>query len=286
MRKWLTVIGIALSMTLGGQQTRTRFVIGITLLGLNASCKDAPVFIGSVTPKSPAASAGIEPGDQLLAINGDAVQNLRDTAGRIVSTVPDPVVLTIRRSQSVRTISVSREKSELMWSRIGLRPLDDGFLVGTDYTDADIIEIRRLNTELDQVASRRDFVNIFPGHYPADKNLYYPGFELFVWDQGQQIHVGGIEDGPAKESGVRWGDRIVSVNGQDPSGKSARDLEILFTSSGPSTMQLNIERAGIRKSFTFSLARAADVLNANHWRMAEGKMVPDWLPDEFVSCFD
>ena len=216
------------------------------------------MFVGNVAPKSPAASVGLEPGDQLLAINRDAVRDFRDAANRIVSTVPDPVVLTIRRSQSVRTISVSRERSELIWSRIGVRLLDDGFLVGTDYTDADIAEMRRLNKELDQVASRKDFVNIFPGHYPADKNLYYPGFELFVWDQGQQVHVGGIEDGPAKESGLRWGDRIVSVNGQDPSGKSARELEVLFTSSGPVTMHLRVERLGIEKPLTFQLARATD----------------------------
>jgi S1-C subfamily serine protease len=215
MAKWLAILWIASSI-IGWAQNRTRFVIGVTLFGPNESCKDGPVFIAGVTPKSPAASAGVELGDQLLAINGDAVRSFGDASNRIVSTVPEPVVLTVRRSQSVRTISIQREKSESVWSRIGLRLLDGGFLVGTDYTDAEIAEIRRLHAELDRAVSRRDFVNIFPGHYPADKNLYYAGFELFVWDDGQKVYVGAIEDGPAKERGVRWGDQIILVNGQDP----------------------------------------------------------------------
>jgi hypothetical protein len=167
-----------------------------------------------------------------------------------------------------------------------LPPLFCFFLVGTDYSDTEIAEIRRLNAELDEAVGRKDFVNIFPGHYPADKSLYYPGFELFVWNDGQKVYVGGVEERPAKESGVRWGDRIISVNGQDPRGKSAKELEGLFSSSRRSAMQLRIERAGIQKSFTFPLVRAADVLKANHWRIADGKMVPDWVPDELISCFD
>jgi C-terminal processing protease CtpA/Prc len=284
--KLFAIFGIAVSMTAWAQQNRTRFVIGVSLMGTNESCKDGPVFIGSVTPKSPAASAGLRPGDQLLAVNGDRIRDFHDASSRMASPVPDPVVLTIQRSQLISTISVARERSELIWSRIGLRIIDDGSLVGIDYTDAEIDEILRLHAQMDQVTSRKDFVNVFPGHYPADKNLYYPGFELFIWDHGQQVHVGGIEAGPAKQKGVRWGDRVISINGKNPRGKSAGELEALFTSPRPSTMKLVVERAGLQKSFTLPLARAADVLKANHWRITHGKMVPDWVPDEFVSCFE
>jgi C-terminal processing protease CtpA/Prc len=284
--RWITIVGIAISVTAWAQESRTRFVIGVSVLGPNTSCENGPVFISSVTPKSPAESAGLQPGDQLLAVNGNTIHDARDASKRIASTVPDPILLTIQRSQSVKTVSVARESRESLWSDIGLRSLEDGSLVGTDYTDAEIAETLRLHTEIDQVASQKDFVNVFPGHYPADKSLYYPGFELFVWDHGQQVHVGGIEDGPAKEKGVRWGDHIISVNGEDPRGISVGELEALFSSPNPSTMKLVVVRAGIQKSFTLPLARAAGVLAANHWRIADGKMVPDWVPEKLTSCFE
>ena len=50
-----------------------------------------------------------------------------------------------------------------------------------------------------------DLTRAFPGHYPANEQLYYPGFEVFIWDKGNQVTVGGIEDGPASRAGVRWG---------------------------------------------------------------------------------
>jgi len=286
MRIVFPVFGLALFLAAANGQPPPRYGVGITILGSNGSCKDAPVFIGGVTEKSPAASAGLEPGDRLIAINGVRVSNFQDAARRTSSPVPGPVTLTVRRGDEAKTVSVPREKLDVIWSRIGLTMLDNGMLVGTGYTDAEIAELRRLPQELDQARKAGDFVNIFPGHYPADKRLYYPGFELFVWDHGQQVRVGGIENGPAKNAGVRWGDRVVSVDGQDPGDKSVSQLESLFSSRNPATMRLVINRAGRKISFTFSLARAADVLKANHWKIANGQMVPDWLPADLISCFD
>lgn len=290
MRRQLLAAGVVISLLpSGAQQSRPKFAIGITMIGL-AACQGAPVFIGGVTAESPAARAGLEPGDQLIAVDGDPVRNFHDASSRISSMSPDPVTITIRRAQVVKALTVPREPTDLIWSHSGLRLLDDGLVVSADSTSADIAEIRRVTTELgaeiDEARSRGDLVNIFPGHYPANKNLYYPGFELFVWDHGQQVHVGGIEDGPAKKMGVRWGDRIVSVDGQDPRGKSIDELESLFASSHPKQMHLTIERSGRKKLFAFPLTRATDVMKTNHWKMAQGKLVPNWLPDDLASCFD
>ncbi|MGC0777479.1 MAG: hypothetical protein WCD68_09755, partial [Candidatus Acidiferrum sp.] len=120
-------------------------------------------------------------------------------------------------------------------ARNGLRMLSDGRLVALDSSDAETQEQRDV---IKAMSSATDRFTVFPGHYPADKSLYYPGFEVFVWDKGSQVRVGGIEDGPASQSGVRWGDEIMSVNSVDPRGKSLAELESLLSSPKPGRMEL------------------------------------------------
>jgi hypothetical protein len=63
------------------------------------------------------------------------------------------------------------------------------------------------------------------GHYPDDMELYYPGFEVFVWDAPTSIMVGGIEVGPAKKAGIHlWRLRGIGEWGS-PVGKSVAELE-------------------------------------------------------------
>ncbi|HUN83919.1 MAG TPA: PDZ domain-containing protein [Terracidiphilus sp.] len=287
MRSVCVVLVCVASVSLShGQQSQPVYVTGVEIHGVNEACPKGTVFIGKVEPKSPADVAGIHAGDLLLAINNEPVRDLRDAVTRIRATGPDPVILQIRRDGTVLTFTVRHEPRDVVLGREGLRMLDDGFAVGTDYTSADIAELRRLNSELDSAVKKNDFVNVFPGHYPKDKSLYYPGFEIFEWNEGRQVHVGGIEEGPAKRAGVRWGDRIISENGQSVQGKSLAQLENLFSSSDRTMMRLVVERTGVVKSFTFPLARAADVLKENGWRMVEGKMIPLWLPDEYLKCFE
>jgi predicted metalloprotease with PDZ domain len=267
------------------QQKPPRYITGATIFG-SESCPDNPVFVGAVFPISPAASSSLTVGDQLLSIDGEPVKNLQDAAARMSSISPGKVILKVKKNGSVHILSVARDESTTIWSRNGLRLLDDGSFVGTDYTDAEIEEHRSVARDLEQAMRVGDFLNVFPGHYPADKSLYYPGFEIFVSDKGSQVRVGGIEIGPAKQSGIRWGDRILSVNGIDPRGKSLTELESLFSSSHAMPMQLMIERAGKQRTYTFQLDVATRVLNANKWRIVDGQMVPLWLPRAYTNCFE
>ena len=286
MRSACVILVCAVSISLShGQGSQSEYVTGVEVHGVNASCPSGTVFVGRVAPKSPADVAGLHAGDLLLAINNEPVRDFRDAVSRMRVTGPDPVILRVRRDGTVLTFTVRREPRDVVLGREGLRMLD-GFVVGTDYTSADIAELRRLNAELDSAVKQNDFVNVFPGHYPKDKSLYYPGFEIFEWNEGRQVHVGGIEEGPAKKAGVHWGDRIISVNDQSVQGKSLAQLESLFSSSDRAMMRLVVERTGVVKSFTFPLARAADVLKEDGWRMVEGKMIPLWLPDEYLKCFE
>jgi C-terminal processing protease CtpA/Prc len=273
-----------LTVAAPSQQKLPKYITGVTILG-SASCPGNPVFVGSVSPISPAVSSGLEVGDQLLSIDGEPVKGFKDASTRMSSSSLRPVILKVKKNGSVRILSIAREDSITIRSRNGLRLLDDGSLVGTDYTDAEIEEFRSVTHDLEKAMQAGDFLNVFPGHYPADKSLYYPGFEIFVWNKGSQVRVGGIENGPAKHSGIRWGDRIVSVNGSDPRGKSLPELESLFSSSHAMPMKLTIERAGIQRPYSFQLDIAVRVLRANNWKIADGKMVPLWLPSAYTKCF-
>jgi predicted metalloprotease with PDZ domain len=270
------------------EQTRPKYVIGVSIFGPNSSCPNGPVFIGSVSRISPAATAGVMAGDQLLTIDGMPVKDLRDASHRITSDSPQSVILELKRGQAQRKVTVQREDSDVVLMKNGFRMLDDGLMVGSDYSNAEIDEHRTVERNLMQAMSSGvagTVLNVFPGHYPADKRLYYPGFEVFVWDQGNQVRVGGIENGPAKQNGMRWGDQILSVNGVDPRKKSLSELESLLTSRVPVRMEVTVERADAVRKFSFKLAMAADVLRENNWQIVDGQMVPLWVPKEYVSCF-
>jgi C-terminal processing protease CtpA/Prc len=272
-------------MTLPAQQNPPKYSIGVNLFGPNASCPAGPVFIGSVDTEAPAGIAGVHVGDQLLAVDGRAIRSFSDASTRMAATKPGRVVLTLRRDGADLVFSISRERSDEIWSQRSLRELDDGRLVPLDYTEAQLRDYSQMQSDLLHAMQTGDYLNVFSGHYPADLSLYYPGFELFSWNHGQEVIVGGIEDGPAKKSGIRWGDQIVSVNGIDPRGKSLTEIEHLFSSSQPVPMNLVINHFGIEKQITFLLARASDVMRANRWRMFEGAKVPLWVPDEYAHCF-
>lgn len=264
------------------QQSSPRYVIGASLIGPGPSCPGDPVFIGGVQKISPASAEGILPGDQLVAIDGKKVDGFEDATRRLPSDSPKPVTLEVIRDGSHRKFTVQRENFDSVLAQNGTRMLNDGRLVALDSSDAEIQELRDVTKAM---ISATDRFTVFPGHYPADKNLYYPGFEVFVWGKGSQVRVGGIEDGPASRNGVRWGDAIVSVNGVDPRGKSHAELESLLSSPKPARMELMIERAGSRKSFSFQLAKAETVLRDNHWQIVDGKMMPSWVPEKYIPCF-
>ena len=84
-----------------------RFAIGVSLIAE----KQSPVVkIGDVVPGSPAESAGLKEGDELLAIDGHEVAglNLRDVAEMVSSTRPIPVELRIHRGTETLVRDVNR----------------------------------------------------------------------------------------------------------------------------------------------------------------------------------
>jgi C-terminal processing protease CtpA/Prc len=155
--------------------------------------------------------------------------------------------------------------------------------VSADAADA---EIKYLLSIGSAVENAKDLSTAFRGHYPANKRLYYPGFKVFSWNEGTQVVVGGIESGPASRAGIRWGDRIIAVNGIDPRKKSVTALESLLSSPKPTSMTLIIERGDLQRTFTIELAQAESVLRDNHWQVVGGKLVPLWISEKYLPCFE
>jgi C-terminal processing protease CtpA/Prc len=262
------------------QEAGRHYNIGIALTGSKPTC---PIFVMSVGKNSPAAQAGIKAGDRLTTVDGNTVKTLRDAAQRITSNSPGPVTLQMMRDDKSYSVTVQREEFATLLRKDGLRMLPDGSLVSGDAADVEIQHFLSIRASLENA---KDLTTAFPSHYPANKQLYYPGFEVFTWDDGTQVTVGGIEDGPAARAGIRWGDRIIALNGVDPRKKSVAELESLLSSSKPSSMTLIIERGGPKKTFTIALAQAAVVLRDNQWQVINGKLVPLWAPEKYLSCFE
>jgi regulator of sigma E protease len=90
----------------------TLFVIGSGgyRLGFTMNA-DAPV-VAKVSSDHPAATIGLQPGDRIVAINGQAVQELADVPALIQDSKGGPVTLTVRRNGDVMKLRPVRPRKE------------------------------------------------------------------------------------------------------------------------------------------------------------------------------
>ena len=94
-------------------------VTGIGLTSLNGD----PGKIRSVNVPSPAHSAGIQPGDTVVAVNGQRITGVRDVRNAEDRAPGQPVTLTIRHAGAVRTVTVQpvQDPSSRTWM-VGIAP--------------------------------------------------------------------------------------------------------------------------------------------------------------------
>ena len=67
-------------------------------LGFGFCAPPLPAVVGSVTPGGPAAQAGVQAGDEILAVNGTAVASFENCSGATLEHAGDNVLLAIRRA--------------------------------------------------------------------------------------------------------------------------------------------------------------------------------------------
>ena len=255
------------------------YVTGITLIGKPGAGPACPPLVWVVEPDTPAAKAGIQPGERVVSIDGKPVTDIVQARPLLRTSEPKSSTIELEGERGPYTVTVGRIPNSVLYERNGWKRGSDGSLYPQDAMPAEMQRISKMNGE----PSAKVFTT---GHYPANQELYYPGFEIFVWPEPQTMTVGGIEEGPAKASGVHYGDPIVSVNGVNPRAKSLAELEQLFSSPTPATMTLVIDRDGETKTFKFQLAKASDVAAANHKRLYKGRMIPSVIPAHYLHCFE
>lgn len=250
------------------------YSIGVTFVQLQKSC---PIFVGGVMKGSPAESAGVRAGDRLLRVDSSTMEDLAHALAALRSGDPSPVKLTISREGKAFEVTVKRERRSVIYAKNGLKSVQ-GVPVSFDTSDAEVERMIHFDGSrlVDRVFTRY--------HYPKDPDLFYPGFELFLLRNPVQVAVGGIEDSPASEAGVHWGDVIVSVDGVSVAGKSVSELEKLFSHSKPEVMRLNIDRLGKFRAVEFKLEKASDIAQRNGLRFENGHWVPTWATVQDLEC--
>jgi regulator of sigma E protease len=78
----------------------------ISGLGLRFYEPPVPAVLGVVEPNGPAARAGLQAGDQILAVNGEPVHDFRELQARVQSHPGDGVLIRYRRGQTESGVRV------------------------------------------------------------------------------------------------------------------------------------------------------------------------------------
>jgi regulator of sigma E protease len=112
-------------------------------LGFEFWLPPVPAVVGTVMENSPAAHAGLQPGDRIVAIQGVPVKDFREVVDRVGSHPDETLDITYSRAGDDHTVSVKVASEEADGKRVGrigvkvMTPavkLPDNFLLHTDYT--------------------------------------------------------------------------------------------------------------------------------------------------------
>ncbi len=100
---------------------------GVGEIGLLPDVGVEPVEVGSVIPDTPAAAAGLQANDRLIAFNGNTIRNSQDFSSRIKENKDAPIKLTVERNGQQLEINTAPKLQE-----------DGAYLVGIKYAAASI----------------------------------------------------------------------------------------------------------------------------------------------------
>jgi regulator of sigma E protease len=86
------------------------FLIGIILLVVIYSAIGIPAsneaMITQVSPGSPAVEVGLQPGDIILAVDGDPIEDINDLIRIVEANVGEEIILTVQRESDMETLTI------------------------------------------------------------------------------------------------------------------------------------------------------------------------------------
>ena len=173
------------------------------------------VLVAGVLDGTPAANAGLEPGDIVLNINGRRTDTPAGLARRIADFAPDTAV----------SLEILRNGKQLSRTAVlGVRP---GSQSPTVVEEAPEPETPRLGLEL----------------APLDEAM---SLEAGLTSETGLFVKGVLADGPAAAAGIEPGDAIIRINGLEPT--SLGDFQEVLDGLEPDqTIRLLIERRGMTR---------------------------------------
>jgi regulator of sigma E protease len=111
---------------------------------------DVPVVVREVTPDSPASEAGLQVGDQIVAIGGEPVRSAEQVTQYISDHKGQPITVTIKRDGRQSEFTASARKLPDGKERLGFGPTEEvpqvrvGLIGATKYAVESNVEILRL----------------------------------------------------------------------------------------------------------------------------------------------
>ncbi|MGI8898164.1 MAG: RIP metalloprotease RseP [Pyrinomonadaceae bacterium] len=111
---------------------------------------DVPVLVREIEPNTPAAEAGLQPGDRILAVNGQPVRSAEQVTQFIRDHKSQPITLAVNRAGQQKDITATARKLQDGRERLGFRPDEEiplqraGLVAAASYAVNSNLEILRL----------------------------------------------------------------------------------------------------------------------------------------------
>jgi regulator of sigma E protease len=233
---------------------------GIYALGAEPGSADDPLRIGSVTPGSPAAAAGLRTGDRIVAIGGERA--VGSAAARLLAAIAPAgrLELTVGRDDGETELAfeVGRERAEK--PRIGVRPSDQRVVA---VRDSEIV--RALDLQVGDLLLRVDGAPFAGGRLEPEAGADAVRLEVLRDGRplsltaslgpdgaaklaaavafGRRLDLVAIEplpDSPAAAAGIRPGDVVQAIDGRRIADWD--DLVAAVEAAGESPLRIEVQR--------------------------------------------